>query len=111
MEGRQGLRGGEANPNQRLGGTSGQNTSADSQRQPYKRPRDPQEGRRRQKTEEGRDGARKRQERIEERQGLRCGEANPNQLDLWGPQVRDLMPRVSVNPVTRLTTDRKRQDG
>ena len=36
--GRQGLRCGEANPNQRLRGTSGQKPNADSQRQPYKRP-------------------------------------------------------------------------
>ena len=38
MEGRQGLRCGEANPNQRLGGTLGQTPNADSQRQPYKDP-------------------------------------------------------------------------
>ena len=38
VEGQKGLRCGEANPKQRLGGTSGQTPNADSQRQAYKRP-------------------------------------------------------------------------
>ena len=38
MEGVQGLRCGEANPKQGLGGTSGQRPKTDSQCQPYKRP-------------------------------------------------------------------------
>ena len=35
---------------------------------------------------------------MEEQQGLRCGEANPNQ-GLGGTSVKDPVPVVSVNPV------------
>ena len=51
MEGQQGLRCGEANPNQRLGGTSGQRPNAGSQRQPYRGPTTPRGGRGKKRTQ------------------------------------------------------------
>ena len=59
MEEKQGLRCGEANPNQGLRGISGQRPNTDSQRQPYKEPTTPRgaeegKGPKRSKGEEGR---------------------------------------------------------
>ena len=103
MEEQTGLRCGEANPNQRLGGTSGQRPNADSQRQPDKEPTTPRgaEGEKRTQTAEER-----RREGWRDSRGSAA--TRPTLTRDWGgPQGKRPNADSQRQPYKRPTTDKR----
>ena len=107
MEEKQGLRCGEANPNQGLRRNSGQKPNADSQRQLYKGPITPRGGRGRKRTQTAQGS---RREGWRDSRGSAA--ARPALTRDWGgPQVRNPMPIVSVNSTKDLSRPEGAEEG